>query len=343
MNRLFAPITIKNLHLRNRIMMAPMCMYSSDCKGHANEWHFTHYETRAIGGVGLVMVEATAVESRGRITDEDLGIWDDSQIEGLSEIVRRVKRHGARIGIQLAHAGRKCEVKSEDVIAPSSIKFDSHSLTYKKPRKMERDDIEEVFEAFRQAAERALAAGFDIIEIHGAHGYLINQFMSPVTNERNDEYGGSVEKRAAFLREIVKRARLSWPSEKPLCLRVSAEEYCESGNRPGDVAGIINLVKEEGIDIINVSSGGLVNASVPAYEGYQTSFAETVKTVTGLPVISGGLISKPSMADEIIRNNRADMVFFGRELLRNPYWPLQASKELNEELEYWPEQYLRAK
>lgn len=343
MNRIFSPITIKNLHIRNRIMMAPMCMYSSNENGYANEWHFTHYETRAIGGVGLVMVEATAVESRGRITGEDLGIWDDSQIEGLSEIVRRVKRNGSKIGIQLAHAGRKCEAKGEDIIAPSPIKFDSHSLTYKKPRKMELDDIEEVFEAFRKAAERALLAGFDIIEIHGAHGYLINQFLSPVTNERKDEYGGSIEKRAAFLREIIKRARLSWPDEKPVCLRVSAEEYCEAGNRPHDVADIINIVKDEGIDIVNVSSGGLVSAPVPAYEGYQTRFAETIKQITGLPVISGGLISKPSMADEIIRNERADMVFFGRELLRNPYWPLQASKELGDELEYWPEQYLRAR
>ncbi|KDR96765.1 NADPH2 dehydrogenase [Peptoclostridium litorale DSM 5388] len=343
MKRLFDSISIKNMDIRNRIMMAPMCMYSADENGYAKDWHSLHYGTRAVGGVGLIMLEATAVEKRGRISSRDLGIWDDSHVKGLSKIVQNVKSHGAKIGVQLAHAGRKCVVKGEDIISASPVSFDTKDTDYHAPREMDESDIEDVISSFAKAAERAHAAGFDIIEIHAAHGYLINQFMSPVTNMRSDNYGGDMVRRSNFLYKIVRAVRKSWPDEKPICLRVSASDYDKCGNNPYDVAQMINIVKCEGIDIVNVSSGGVTPAPVQSYEGYQLKFAETIKAITELPVIAGGLIIQPSMADEAIRNKRADMIFLGRELLRNPYWPIQASEKLKSEIEYWPYQYERAK
>jgi NADPH2 dehydrogenase len=339
MSKLFSKIKIKDMEVRNRIVMPPMCMYSSDDKGYPNSWHLIHYTTRAVGGVGLIITEATAVERRGRISARDLGIWDDSHIDGLAGIVAEVKKHGARIGIQLGHAGRKCGAPGEDLIAPSPIAFDG---TYGTPREMTKDDIKEVVNAFKAAARRAYKAGFDIIEIHGAHGYLINEFLSPLTNRRTDEYGGSLENRARFLKEVVGAVREVWPEEKPLMVRVSAEDYAEGGNHDTDVANIINLVKGEGIDIINVSSGAVVPAKINTYPGYQVRFAETIRKMTGLPVIAGGLITLPQMVEEILQNERADMVYLGRELLRNPYWAFSAAKELGDDID-WPEQYERSK
>ena len=343
MKKLFDPISIKNLDIRNRIMMAPMCMYSADENGYASDWHSLHYETRAAGGAGLVMIEATAVEKRGRISEGDLGIWDDSHVEGLSKIVQNVKKHGAKIGVQLAHAGRKCIVKGEEIISPSAASFDPNDPDYSIPREMDESDIEKVISSFKKAAKRANAAGFDIIEIHAAHGYLINQFISPLTNRRTDDYGGDSVRRSNILYKIVRAVRKKWPKEKPICIRVSASDYAKGGNNPYDIAQIINIVKCEGIDIVNVSSGGVTPSPVESYEGYQLKFAETIKAVTELPVIAGGLILQPSMADEAIRNERADMIFLGRELLRNPYWPLQASETLKSGIDYWPSQYERAK
>ncbi|MFO7152385.1 MAG: NADPH dehydrogenase NamA [Bacillota bacterium] len=339
MSELFSKIKIKDMEVRNRIVMPPMCMYSSDDDGHAKPWHLIHYATRAIGGAGLIIQEATAVEKRGRISARDLGLWDDSHVEGLARIVAEVKKHGAKMGVQLAHAGRKCGAPGEDLIAPSPIAFDE---TYGVPREMTREDIMQVIEAFKAGARRALMAGYDIVEIHAAHGYLINEFLSPLTNKRTDEYGGSLQNRARFLKEVVKAVREVWPEEKPLMVRVSAEEYAEGGNHPEDIAEMINLVKGEGVDIIDVSSGAVVPAKIDAYPGYQVKFAETIKEMTGLPVVAGGLITVPEMAEEILKNGRADMVFLGRELLRNPYWPLMAARRLGDDIK-WPEQYERSK
>lgn len=232
---------------------------------------------------------------------------------------------------------------NEDVIAPSSICFDETDKSYVIPREMTKEDIKQVVESFKNAAIRADASGFDLIEIHCAHGYLINEFLSPVTNQRTDEFGGTIENRSRLLKEILSEVTTVWPQDKPILIRVSATDYHEEGNTPEEIGAIINLIKHLGIDLIDVSSGGLLPAPVNAFEGYQIKFAEIVKSVTGTPVIAGGKIVSSGMANEVIQNERADMVFIGRELLRNPYWPLKASRELNQEINYWPFQYERSK
>ena len=335
MAKLFSSFKVKNIELKNRVVMAPMCMYSSENDGRAKEWHCIHYATRAIGGVGLIIQEATAVESRGRISDGDLGIWEDSQIKGLKNIVSEVKKYGAVMGIQLAHAGRKCEIAKEKIIAPSAIAFNE---SYQTPSEMSKVDIKTVVESFKAGARRAAEAGYDIIELHGAHGYLINEFLSPLSNKRTDEYGGSAENRARFLKEILAAVREVWTKEKAIILRVSAEDYVVGGNQPKDLGEIINIVKAEGLDIIHVSSGAVVPASIKLYPGYQVRFAEIIKEKTGLPVIAGGLITTAEMAEEIVQNNRADLVFLARELLRNPYWTLKAAHDLRADIA-WPGQY----
>lgn len=339
MSKLFSSFKVKNIELKNRIVMAPMCMYSAEGDGKAKDWHFIHYSSRAAGGAALIIQEATAVEARGRITDRDLGIWENSQMEGLKRIVTECKKHGTVMGIQLAHAGRKCEVESEVIIAPSSIAFNEK---FKMPAEMSKEDIKRVIEAFKSAAQRVKDIGYDVIELHGAHGYLINEFLSPLSNKRTDEYGGSLENRASILREVIKAVREVWPMEKALILRVSAEDFLSEGNHPEDLAKIINLVKEEGLDIINVSSGGVAPAPINVYPGYQIKFAEVIKEKTKLPVIAGGLITSPLMAEEVLQNERADLIFLARELLRDPYWPLHAAEQLGEDIS-WPEQYVRAK
>ncbi|NTW71551.1 MAG: NADPH dehydrogenase NamA [Eubacteriaceae bacterium] len=339
MSKLFSPIQIKNMKLRNRVVMPPMCMYSAGIDGIAKDFHLLHYASRAMGGVGLIIQEATGVESRGRISENDLGIWKDDQIEGLRKIVTSCKSYGAAMGIQLGHAGRKSEVKSEGIVAPSALAF---SDKYPIPQEMTVEDIQILIQAFKAAAVRCIEIGYDFIEIHGAHGYLINQFMSPLTNKRTDQYGGSLKNRGRLLLEVVKAVREVWPEEKPLGIRVSAEEYDSEGNHPEDVANLINLVKGAGVDLINVSSGGVVSFSIKLFQGYQIKFAEIVKEKTSLPVIAGGLIVSSNMAEEILQNNRADLIFLGRALLRNPYWPLQADWELDNEF-VWPEPYIRGK
>lgn len=335
---LFSSIQVKDMVIANRIVMPPMCMYSAGQDGKVNQWHLLHYPTRAVGGVGLIIVEATAVEARGRISSKDLGVWSDEQIEGLKRLVDRIHANGSRAVLQLAHAGRKCMIKEERIIAPSAMAFNEE---YQTPEAMTHEEIKEVIGAFHCGARRALEAGFDGIEIHAAHGYLINQFLSPLTNLRSDSYGGNLKKRTKMLREILAAVKEAWDPDKPIFLRVSAEEYHENGNHPDEMAAILELVKD-GVDLVHVSSGGVIPANVPVYPGYQIAFAEQIKTSIGLPVIAGGLIVKPQMAEEIVRNNRADLVFLGRELLRNPYWPLQAAKELGIDVP-WPEQYERSK
>lgn len=343
MKTLFEEITIKNMKLRNRIVMAPMCMYSADLDGNANEWHYTHYETRSIGGVGLVIIEATAVESRGRISENDLGIWNDSHLDGLKTIVRKIKKYGAKAGIQLAHAGRKCVVKDETVIAASALHFDESDVNYKLPEAMDLDTIDEVVKAFGIGAERAAKAGFDLIEIHGAHGYLINTFLSPLTNKRTDDYGYHNQFGTLFLRRIVESVRNAWPNNRPLQIRVSASDYDPSGNTAEKIATALKALSDLEIDVINVSSGGVIPIGIRSYDGYQLKMAETIKDKTSYKILAGGRIKTVEMAEEVIKNERADLIFLGRQLLIDPYFPIKAAATLGVEIDYTPVQYKRWK
>jgi NADPH2 dehydrogenase len=321
MSDLFEKGSLRNLETKNRLVMPPMCMYSADEDGMATDWHRVHYATRAMGGVGLIIVEATAVEKRGRITNRDLGIWDDEQIDGLKAIVDDVQEFGSEIGIQLAHAGRKCGVESERVIAPSAI---AYSDRYQTPHEMTHEEIKEVVQAFQDGARRAKMAGFDTIEIHGAHGYLIHEFLSPLSNKREDEYGGSFENRIRLLQEVIQAVKEVWPTELPIIVRLSATDFSEGGITIEDTIQIVNTIKRD-VDMINVSTGALVPARIEIYPGYQISYSERIKEECGIPTIAGGLITNYEMIQEILHNNRADYVYVGRELLRNPYFLLQAA------------------
>ncbi len=339
MSHLFSEYHVKNLTLKNRIVMPPMCMYCAPETGTATKWHVIHYATRAVGGTGLIIVEATGISPEGRLTSNDLGIWNDDQIEGLSEIVRAVHECGARIGIQLNHGGRKCKAKGVDIEAPSAIPYEDGDPV---PKEMSKEDISDTIQEFRNAALRAERAGFDLVQIHAAHGYLLNEFLSPLTNRRTDEYGGSPENRVRLLGEVLDVVREVWPAEKPIEVRVTAEDYQEGGNHAEDLGLMLNLVKSKGIDSVNVSTGGLVPVVPAAFPGYQIPAASVIKEMTGLPVTAGGMLSDAGEVNQIISEQKADMIYLGRELLRNPYWPLNAAKELNYDLE-WPKQYERAK
>ena len=286
------PIKIKSLNIKNRIVMPPMCMYSAKEDGIANAFHEVHYATRAYGGVGLIIQEATAVEPEGRITINDLGIWSDEHIAPLSKVVSLVHHAGAKMGIQLAHAGRKAQLPK--AFAPSSIAFEGYEV----PTEMTLADIDRVIHQFKHAAKRANLIGYDLVEIHGAHGYLINEFLSPLTNQRTDQYkdGG------LFLEQVIKAVRSEWPIEKPLCIRVTAEEYVEGGLHPESLVKIINRVKDLGVDLIDVSSGGNFKANINLFAGYQLGFAKTIKEGTNLPVIGGGLIEDLKFAQKAIEN-----------------------------------------
>jgi NADPH2 dehydrogenase len=339
MNPLFTEFKIKNLILKNRIVMPPMCMYSAPENGMVTDWHVIHYATRAVGGAGLIIVEATGIAPEGRISANDLGIWDDAHVAGLSRIVNAVHECGSKIGIQLNHGGRKCEAKGVSIEAPSPLPYQEGSAT---PREMTKEDIAATVEEFRVGADRALKAGFDLIQIHGAHGYLINEYLSPLTNLRTDEYGGEPENRARFLGEVIDAVRTIWPADKPLEVRITAEDYHEGGNHAEDLGRMINLVKGKGVDLINVSTGGMIPVVPNTYPGYQIPQAEMIKQLTGLPVTAGGLLSDVKDISSILASGKSDLVYLGRELLRNPYWPLYAAKELGEEIA-WPKQYERAR
>jgi NADPH2 dehydrogenase len=333
----FQPIKINNLSLKNRIVMPPMCMYSSDDSGLVKEFHKVHYIQRALGGVGLIIQEATSVEKRGRISENDLGIWEDNQIEGLKDLVANLKKYDTKVAIQLAHAGRKCGVRDEDIISCSAINFNDD---YKTAREMTTEDIKAVIESFKLAASRALEADYDAIEIHAAHGYLIHQFLSPITNHRDDEYGGALVNRVRFLRDILTSVHEVWPNDRPIILRVSASDYVKDGIDVYMMKDIVNQIKDL-IDILHVSSGGLVLAPINLFPGYQVKFAEYLKEETGLPTIAVGLITNIEQVEEILGNNRADLVALGRELLRNPNWVLNNANSSNVKIQY-PPQYLRA-
>lgn len=330
-------ININGLELKNRIVMPPMCMYSSDNNGHVKDFHEVHYISRALGGVGLIILEATAVVPNGRISNRDLGIWNDSHIEGLNNIVNKSKEYGTKMAIQLAHAGRKSDSEDEYIVGPSAIK---HSDNYEMPRELSKENISEVILAFKNAARRANEAGFDAIEIHGAHGYLVHEFLSPISNRRTDEYGGTVENRVRFLKEILHSVKEVWPREKQILLRVSADDYIDGGIDKHEMVKIINLVKED-IDIVHVSTGGIKDTKINLFPGYQVDHAQTIKEECDIPVIAVGLIKEFDHVEEILCNDRADLVALGRELLRNPFFVLNMAQNSKEEFQY-PRQYERS-
>lgn len=316
--------------------MSPMCMYSCMSEdGKITPFHLTHYVSRAVGQIGLIVIEATAVQPDGRISAQDLGIWDDDHIEGLKQLNEQLHTYGAKTGIQLAHAGRKAKLDSK-TYAPSPLAFnDSH----KEPLEMSLDNINATIDAFKKAARRSRKANFDIIEIHAAHGYLINQFLSPLTNKRSDEYGGSRENRFRFLKQIVKAIQSEW-KQNPLFVRISADEYHEAGNTLEDFLYFTSELKSLGIDLIDCSSGGVVPAAIHTYPGYQVKDCETIKQKTAIKTGAVGLITTGIQAEEILQNKRADLVIIGRELLRNPYWAKAAADELGYSL-HAPKQYKR--
>lgn len=336
MTKLFSPFTVKNVALKNRIVMSPMCMYSSVNKdGTLTPFHMTHYISRAVGQVGLVMIEATAVLPEGRISEQDLGIWSDEHIAGFKQLIDQFHSYGAKTAIQLAHAGRKAELPSS-IYAPSRKAFDER---YKTPIEMDLEDVHATIQAFKDGARRAKEAGFDIIEIHAAHGYLINQFLSPLTNLRHDAYGGTRENRYRFLFEVIEAIKEVW-GNLPLFVRISTEEYHQNGNTLDDILYFSKRMKDQSVDLIDCSSGGVVPAKINVYPGYQVKRCEEIKKKINISTGAVGLITTGIQAEEILQNNRADLIFIGRALLKNPYWAKQAADELGYEIES-PVQYKR--
>lgn len=333
---LFSPFKTRGLRLRNRIVRSPMCQYSATDDGRVTDWHLVNYGAPAVGGVGLVMIEATSVESRGRLSRADVGIWDDDQIEGIARVADFVKSQGARIGIQLAHAGRKADC-GEEVVAPSPRRFSSR---YGEPRALSDDEVEGVIEAFVRGARRALGAGVELIELHGAHGYLIEQFVSPITNRRDDRWGLGSGEPNRFLVTLAERVRAAIGDEVPLWIRVSATEYDDGGLGPEDVGRALLPIRDT-IDLVDVSSGGMVPVAPEEWSGYQAPLAEVVRRITALPVGAVGHLDHPHLADFLIRSGKADVVSIGRGLLRNPYWAQEAALALGVPPEV-AHQYLRA-
>ncbi|MFN2286207.1 MAG: NADPH dehydrogenase NamA [Anaerolineae bacterium] len=342
---LFTPLTLRGLTLRNRIMMAPMCMYCADTDGIATDWHLSHYHARAQGGVGLILTEATAVEPRGRISINDLGLWDDAQVAPFARIAKLVRAEGAALGVQLAHAGRKAWSAErgfgpETPVAPSAVAYNDAS---NKPHALTLDEIDALVQRWQAAAQRNEMAGLDVIEIHGAHGYLIHEFLSPLSNHRDDVYGGDLHNRMHFLLRVVDAVREVWPAKKPLFVRLSSSDWVDGGLTLDDTVVIARALREHGVDLIHCSGGGMSGARPPATgPGYMIPFAERIRREAGIPTAAVGLITAPELADAVIRNEQADLVALGRELLRHPHWPLAAAQALGHDV-VWPKQYKRAK
>ncbi len=344
MSALFSPFTLCSVTLRNRIAMSPMCMYTAGEDGLATDWHLAHLVSRAVGGAGLIITEATAVEARGRISPNDLGLWDDAQVEPLSRIVRLCKAQGAVMCTQLAHAGRKAWSAQKGIgpaqpIAPSAV---SHDADWVAPQALTLAEIDGIVSAFRASAKRAFAAGFDAIEIHGAHGYLVHEFLSPISNHRTDEYGGTLANRARLLLRVVEAVREVLAESQPLFVRLSCTDWVKGGLTIDDQVQVARWLKVRGVNMVDCSSGGISMFAPPAGPGYQVPFAEKIRREAGIATMSVGLITMPEMAEEIVRDGRADVVALGRELLRHPYWPLDAARALGADIT-WPKQYLRAK
>jgi 2,4-dienoyl-CoA reductase-like NADH-dependent reductase (Old Yellow Enzyme family) len=345
MAHLFQPFTRRSLTLRNRIVVAPMCQYSAGTDGLATDWHLVHLGSRAVGGAGLVMVEATAVEPRGRLSLADLGLWDDAQIAPLARVAQFVKDQGAAAGIQLAHGGRKAwsDAKAhgpEPVVAPSALAF---AGDWRTPTPLDAHGVDRVVEAFRAAAARALEAGFDVVEIHAAHGYLLHQFLSPLSNQRRDEHGGALENRARLFRRVVGAVREAWPADRPLWVRLSCSDWTPGGLTVEECAEALAGL-EAAIDVVDCSSGGNVpSADIPVAPGYQVPFAAHLRSATGIATCAVGLLTEPAQCEAVVRDERADLVALAREELRDPYWPLHAARALGEPIDYWPRPYARAR
>ena len=353
MPQLFDSLTLRDVTLQNRIAVSPMCQYSSE-NGFANDWHFVHLGGRAVGGAGLVFTEATAVIREGRISPQDLGIWSEDHIEPLTRITHFIREQGSVAGIQLAHAGRKASTYRpwdgrgaipeaqggwHEVVAPSALRF---AEGYPLPEALTEDQIQGVVAAFAAAARRACDAGFAVVEIHAAHGYLLHEFLSPFSNHREDRYGGSFENRTRLLREVASAVRRAWPDRLPLFVRISATDWEAGGWDLEQSVELVRQLKSLGVDLIDCSCGGnLPQAKIPVGPGYQTPFAERIRREVAIPTGALGLITSPVQADHIIRTDQADLVLLAREFLRDPYWPLRAARELGHAIP-WPVQYLRA-
>jgi 2,4-dienoyl-CoA reductase-like NADH-dependent reductase (Old Yellow Enzyme family) len=351
---LFSPLRLRALELKNRIAVSPMCQYSCE-DGFATDWHLIHLGSRAVGGAGLVLTEAAAVEPEGRISPQDLGLWKDEHIAPLRRITQALAEQGAAAGIQLAHAGRKASTARpwagghalseaqggfRPIFAPSALPFSERSPT---PEALDLDGIARVRRAFTQAAVRALAAGFGVLEVHAAHGYLLHEFLSPLSNQRSDGYGGSFENRVRLLREVVRDVREVWPAEHPLLVRISATDWLEGGWDLVQSVELARLLCEDGVDLIDCSSGGIApGARIPAGPGYQTPFSERIRRDARIATGAVGLLRSAFQAEHVLRTGQADLVLLARELLRDPYWPLHAARKLGVDVR-WPPQYLRAK
>jgi 2,4-dienoyl-CoA reductase-like NADH-dependent reductase (Old Yellow Enzyme family) len=352
MHTLFTPLQLRGLALKNRIMVSPMCMYSATREGALTDWHFVHLGSRAVGGAALVMVEATAVESRGRLSLGDSGIYDDLQIEPLRRVIGFGKAHGAAMGVQLAHGGRKAwqDVKAhstepgrEPVVGPSALPFDAGWAV---PQELSRMEIRAIHDAFLAGAKRALSAGADLVEIHAAHGYLLHSFLSPLCNRRTDDYGGPLSNRARFLYEVAGSVREFWPKELPLFVRLSADDWAEGGFTIKEAVEVCAHLKTLGADLIDCSSGGAVpQQKIAVGPGYQVPFAAAIRRKAKIPTAAVGLITTAQQAEEILLKGDADLIALARAELVDPYWPLHAAQELG--VEYgeaiaWPKQYGRA-
>jgi len=352
MSKLFSSLHIKNITLKNRIVVSPMCQYTAN-DGFTNDWHLVHLGSRAVGGTGLIFTEATAVSPEGRISPGDVGLWNDEHIHGLSRIVSFIHLQGAIAGIQLAHAGRKasCSVPRDggkqldekhggwQTVAPGAIPFLAED---RKPEPLNKEGIHKVVSDFKAAAGRALAAGFKVVEIHSAHGYLLHEFLSPLSNQRTDEYGGSFENRIRLLQQVIDAVKSVWPAENPLFVRISSTDWTEGGWTVEDSVKLAYILKDMGVDLIDCSSGGnVLNAKIPVSPGYQVPFSEAVRK-TGILTGAVGFITTARQAETILQEEKADLVFLARELLRNPYFPLFAARELDDDIT-WPVQYMRAK
>lgn len=352
MAHLFDSLKLRDVVFSNRIGIPPMCQYSAQ-EGFATDWHVIHYGSRAVGGAALMILEATAVTPEGRISPGDLGIWSDQHIAPLARIVDFARGQNCVAAVQLAHAGRKASVGRGwqaqqtlgideggwPIVAPSAIPF---AKDYAEPRELGKAEIEHVVNQFTAATKRACAAGFQAIEIHAAHGYLLHQFLSPLSNRRTDSYGGSFENRTRMVREVVEAVRGAWPERFPLFIRLSATDWVEGGWNIDETVALCERLSGLGVDLIDVSSGGVVaNAIIPAGPGFQTDFSARIRREANVATAAVGLITAPEQADHIIRSGQADMVLIGRAILRNPYWPLNAAIALGQKVA-WPQQYLRA-
>jgi 2,4-dienoyl-CoA reductase-like NADH-dependent reductase (Old Yellow Enzyme family) len=353
-SHLFSPIQLAGVTFPNRVFVSPMCQYSSE-DGFSNDWHLVHLGSRAVGGAGLVFTEAAAVLAEGRITPQDLGLWKDDHIPGLKRIVEFLHGQGVRAGIQLAHAGRKASMARpwaadqryltpaeggwQNVMAPSPVSF---AANYGMPVELDLAGIRTITRAFIHAVGRALEAGFDLVELHAAHGYLLHEFLSPLSNQRTDQYGGSFENRIRLVIEVVDAMRAALPAELPLLVRISATDWADGGWDIDQSVALSKVLKAHKVDLVDVSSGGMTpQAVMPLGPGYQTPFAERIRREAQVPTGAVGMITAAAQAEHILRTGQADVVLLARELLREPYWPLHAAQELGD-IASWPAQYLRA-